>query len=138
MKKNSNLVYSNPAPTASAKQNTASIDGASIESIIDGPHEHKLQNDFFIFIGYGDFMFYLWDNRIDSPTHGNKMEFIVGESYHSSVIVPPGVVHGYKSISANGSFSINLPDVLYAGKNKKESVDEIRHETDPNSKFKIK
>ena len=182
MKKNSNLVYSNPAPTASAKQNTASIDGASIESIIDGviikklkqfkdnrgwlteiyrddqdiiqpvmgyvshtdysiirgPHEHKLQNDFFIFIGYGDFMLYLWDNRIDSPTHGNKMEFIVGESYHSSVIVPPGVVHGYKSISANGSFSINLPDVLYAGKNKKESVDEIRHETDPNSKFKIK
>ena len=32
---------------------------------IRGPHEHKEQTDFFVFIGPGDFELYLWDNRKD-------------------------------------------------------------------------
>jgi len=104
---------------------------------IRGPHEHKYQTDFFVFFVYGDFELYLWDNRKDSETYGEEIKLIVGQSNKVSVIVPPGVIHGYKSISKEGSMSINLPDKLYAGKGKKEEVDEIRYENDKNSKFKI-
>jgi|TARA_Y100000310_G_scaffold146303_1_gene145612 dTDP-4-dehydrorhamnose 3,5-epimerase len=101
-----------------------------------GPHEHKHQTDMFVFVGYGDFELYLWDNRKDSPTFGKHEKFTVGASNKTAVIVPPGVVHGYKSTSEQGSLSINYPDKLYAGKNKTEEVDEIRHE-DKDSKYKI-
>ena len=104
---------------------------------IRGPHEHAKQSDFFVFGGPGDFELYLWDNRSKSSTHGNHEKIIVGESRNVSVLVPPGVVHGYKSITDGGSFSINLPDKLYAGFGRKEEVDEIRHENDSTSKFRI-
>lgn len=102
-----------------------------------GPHEHKDQADFFCFTGPGDFDLYLWDNRKDSSTYKEKIVLRVGESSPCSVIVPAGVVHGYKAISEEGSFSINLPDKLFMGKDKTEEIDEIRHENDENSEFKI-
>ncbi|MBU0536213.1 MAG: dTDP-4-dehydrorhamnose 3,5-epimerase family protein [Nanoarchaeota archaeon] len=102
-----------------------------------GPHEHRLQSDFFVFLGPGDFELYLWDNRKDSPTFGENMKVVVGENNKVSVVVPPGVVHGYKAISKSGSLSINLPDKLYKGENKKDEVDEIRYEEDNDSRFKI-
>ena len=102
-----------------------------------GPHEHVEQTDFFVFVGPGDFELYLWDNRKDSSTYGSDEKLIVGESNNVSVLVPPGVIHGYKSITPSGSFSINLPDKLYAGFNKKEPVDEIRHENEDDSKFRM-
>ncbi|OQA30593.1 MAG: dTDP-4-dehydrorhamnose 3,5-epimerase [archaeon ADurb.Bin336] len=105
--------------------------------VVRGPHEHVNQTDFFVFIGPGDFELYLWDNRKNSKTFGEAQKIVVGESNKVSVTVPPGVVHGYKSITESGSLSINLPDKLFAGKDKKEAIDEIRHEKDLDSKFKI-
>jgi dTDP-4-dehydrorhamnose 3,5-epimerase len=105
--------------------------------IVRGPHEHVHQTDFFVFIGPGDFELYLWDNRPNSSTYQEKMVLLVGESNPVNVKVPPGVVHGYKSVSATGSISINLLDKLYKGKGKREEVDEIRHEQDPHSPFQI-
>ncbi|PIN86261.1 dTDP-4-dehydrorhamnose 3,5-epimerase [Candidatus Woesearchaeota archaeon CG10_big_fil_rev_8_21_14_0_10_44_13] len=105
---------------------------------VRGPHEHKKQTDFFVFTGPGDFELYLWDNRKNSVTFGRSMRITAGESNKVSVIVPPGVVHGYKSISRNGSFSINLPDRLYKGEGRKEEIDEIRHEDDPDPRFMIR
>ena len=102
-----------------------------------GPHEHKKQSDYFVFLGPGDFELYLWDNRKDSDSYGEKDKIVVGESNKVLVIVPPGVVHGYKAISEKGGLCINLPDKLYAGKDKKEEVDEIRHEEDDASNYKI-
>ena len=104
---------------------------------IRGPHEHKKQSDFFVFIGLGDFALYLWDNRKKSKTYGMQQKLILGESNKATVLVPPGVVHSYKSISKKGSISINLPDKLYAGKGKRGPVDEIRHENNPQSKFRM-
>ena len=104
---------------------------------IRGPHEHLGQTDFFVFVGPGDFELYLWDDRKNSPTQGINKRLVVGESNNVSVVVPPGVVHGYKSISEEGSFSVNLPDKLYGGVDRKEEVDEIRHENNRNSKFRI-
>jgi dTDP-4-dehydrorhamnose 3,5-epimerase len=93
-----------------------------------GPHEHKFQSDFFVFVGPGEFDLYLWDRREDSETKGETMKIRVGEFNPVSVLVPLGVVHGYKCVSDIPAFSINFPDKLYRGEGKKEEVDEIRWE----------
>jgi dTDP-4-dehydrorhamnose 3,5-epimerase len=103
-----------------------------------GPHEHKEQSDLFAFIGPGKFKLYLWDNRKDSETYQEKMEIEGGEDNLISVIVPPGVVHGYKCISEKAAWCINLPNKLYKGKNKNEEIDEIRWEENSDSPFIIK
>ncbi len=102
-----------------------------------GPHEHIQQSDLFVFMGPGTFKLYLWDNRKNSPTYQEKMELEGGEDNPLAVIVPPGVVHGYKCISDNPAWCINLPDKLYKGNNKNEEIDEIRWEDKPDSPFKI-
>ena len=97
--------------------------------IARGPHEHKNQTDIFCFMGPGNFMIKLWDNRKESRTYGYCMEIIGREDNPIRVIVPPGVVHGYKNISEDiGGMVLNYPDKLYRGWDKKEEVDEIRHE----------
>ena len=106
--------------------------------IIRGPHEHKEQSDLFVFIGPGTFKLYLWDNRKNSETYEEKMELEGGEDNLLAVIVPPGVVHGYKCISDQPAWCINMPNKLYKGENKSEKVDEIRWEENPDSPFKIK
>ena len=105
--------------------------------MIRGPHEHKFQSDCFVFSGPGNFELHLWDNRENSQTFKEALKIEVGENNPAFVIVPPGVVHGYKNISEKDSFCINLPNKLYAGVKKKEEVDEIRWEKDPESPFKI-
>jgi dTDP-4-dehydrorhamnose 3,5-epimerase len=105
--------------------------------VVRGPHEHKFQSDFFVFIGPGNFELHLWDNREGSETKGEYMKIEAGEKNPTSVIVPPGVVHAYKCVSDIPGYSINFPDKLYKGENKTEEVDEIRWENDENSPFKI-
>ena len=105
--------------------------------VIRGPHEHVAQSDCFIFVGPGSFKLYLWDRRETSSTNGEKLEIEVGADHPTLVIVPPGVVHGYKCISDTPAISINLPDKLYKGKGKQEEIDEIRWEKDPESPYRI-
>jgi len=97
--------------------------------IARGPHEHLKQTDIFCFMGPGNFKIKLWDNRSESRTYGNCMVIEGGEDNPTTVIVPPGVVHGYKNISDKVmGMVLNYPDKLYRGWNRKEEVDEIRHE----------
>lgn len=110
---------------------------ATKSGVVRGPHEHKEQSDLFVFVGQGKFRVHLWDNRAYSATYKEKMEIEGGEGEEIAVLVPPGVVHGYKCISSIDGWSINLPDKLYAGKDRKDEVDEIRWEKDPASPFKI-
>lgn len=102
-----------------------------------GPHEHKDQSDGFVFIGPGNFELYLWDRRAGSRTNGEHMTVQVGASNPVLVIVPPGVVHGYKNISDVDGWCINMPDKLYKGSEKKEEIDEIRWESDSESPYRI-
>lgn len=104
--------------------------------IIRGPHEHKFQSDCFVFMGPGDFELHLWDRR-EGGTNGEYVKIVVGQSNPSMVIVPPGVVHGYKCVSDNDAYSLNLPDKLYRGEGKKEEVDEIRWEALKDSPYTI-
>lgn len=106
--------------------------------ICRGPHEHEEQTDIFSFIGPGNFLIRLWDNRKKSPTFANYMEFYGGSDNPITVIVPPGVVHGYKNISKlERGMVLNYPNQLFMGWDKKEPVDEIRHENEAKSPFKM-
>lgn len=105
--------------------------------VIRGPHEHVSQFDLFVFVGPGRFELHLWDRRENSPTQGEYFKEVFGEDNPSAIIVPPGVVHGYKCVSDHDGWCINLPDKLYKGEGKKEEVDEIRWELDSESPYKI-
>ncbi|MFC1756426.1 dTDP-4-dehydrorhamnose 3,5-epimerase family protein [Patescibacteria group bacterium] len=105
--------------------------------IARGPHEHEHQSDGFVFIGPGNMRLYLWDNRENSKTYKKHGSLNVGKDNPVMVIIPPGVVHGYKCISKNPAWCINLPNKLYMGHGKKEEIDEIRWENKKNSLFKI-
>ncbi len=100
-----------------------------------GPHEHKYQTDIFSFIGPGNFKVQLWDNRKDSATYRNKMVIMAGSNNPFTIIIPNGIVHGYKNISeTEDGMVINYPDKLYRGREKRDVVDEVRHE-DKEDKF---
>lgn len=105
--------------------------------IARGPHEHKHQADCFVFVGPGKFIVHLWDRREKSETNGEYMKIEAGEEAPVMVIVPPGVVHGYKCVGDKDAYCINLPDKLYRGANKTAEIDEIRWEQDLNSPYKI-
>ncbi len=102
-----------------------------------GPHEHREQADFFCFLGPSNFKVYLWDNRKDSSTYYHKMVIVGGEDAPKSVLVPPGVVHAYKNIGGKFGMVVNCPNRLFAGWHRKDPVDEIRHEVDPDTIFKL-
>ena len=106
--------------------------------VFRGPHEHKHQTDIFSFIGPGNFIIKLWDNRVKKKTYGNYMELFVGADNPVTLIVPPGVVHGYKNISkTEQAMAINYPDHLYKGWGRQENVDEIRYEDLDEPDFKM-
>ena len=107
----------------------------TLPGVLRGPHEHVDQADLFAWVGPGDFKVSLWDNRPESPTYGNRMEFFMGANNPGSAIIPKGVVHCYRCISADPGFVINCPNRLYAGDGKLSPVDEIRHEDDPENPF---
>jgi dTDP-4-dehydrorhamnose 3,5-epimerase len=102
-----------------------------------GPHEHLGQTDTFLFFEGAPYMLYLWDNRAQSPTYGAHIAVVVGGEAMTRVIVPPGVVHGYKNIGDHTAAVLNFPNQLYAGWDREAEVDEIRHEANEVSPFVI-
>ncbi len=101
--------------------------------ITRGPHEHIEQTDYFCFLG--TFALYLWDNRRMSATY--KKRKVIENADRMIVVVPPGVVHAYRNSGETDGIVLNFPDRLYAGWGKKERVDEMRYESDPESPFRI-
>ncbi len=107
-----------------------------------GPHEHEDQSDLFFFAGPADFKLVLWEKSEDAQFDLRcetlyREEHIVGASNPTGVIVPPGVIHGYKNISEVSGLVINAPNKLYAGPGKLYKVDEIRHEDEKNTDLVI-
>ena len=105
--------------------------------VVRGPHEHQRQSDCFIFLGPGNFELHLWDRREGSVTKGEYFKEVFGEQNPAMIIIPPGVVHGYKNISDKDAWCINFPDQLYRGEGRRGEVDDIRWEEDLNSPYKI-
>jgi dTDP-4-dehydrorhamnose 3,5-epimerase len=102
-----------------------------------GPHEHVDQADLFCFIGPSNFKLRMWDNRVGSETFNHVLTLVAGEDNPKSVLVPLGVVHAYQNVGGVDGIVINCPNRLYAGKGKREEVDEIRHEDDPETIFRM-
>ena len=102
-----------------------------------GPHEHVDQADLFCFIGPSTFNMRMWDNRPASTTYNNMMSFEAGADNPMAVVVPKGVVHGYRNIGSVDGMVINCPNRLYMGEGKLEAIDEIRHEDDPQTIYRM-
>ena len=102
-----------------------------------GPHEHVDQADLFCFIGPSTFQMRMWDNRPESPTFNYIMTLYLGEDDARAVVVPKGVVHAYKNIGTADGMVINCPNRLYMGEGKREPIDEIRHEDDANTIYRM-
>jgi dTDP-4-dehydrorhamnose 3,5-epimerase len=102
-----------------------------------GPHEHVDQADYFCFIGPSSFKVYLWDNRPASKTFRHRQTEIAGVDKPMMLIIPPGVVHAYQNVGKEPGLVFNCPNRLYKGPGKKEPVDEIRHEDEKDSLFRL-
>jgi dTDP-4-dehydrorhamnose 3,5-epimerase len=102
-----------------------------------GPHEHVDQADVFCFLGPSNFKIYLWDRRPDSASYLAKQVEVVGIDRPMRVVVPPGVVHAYKNVGAEPGIVFNCPNRLYKGHGRKDPVDEIRHEDDAGSVYRL-
>jgi dTDP-4-dehydrorhamnose 3,5-epimerase len=110
---------------------------ATTPGVTRGPHEHVDQADFFCFIGPSNFMLRLWDNRPGSDTYNNVSTLIVGEDNPKSVLIPAGVVHAYRNVGSVPGVVFNCPNRLYMGEGKRHLVDEIRHEDDPETIYRM-
>jgi len=102
-----------------------------------GPHEHVDQADLFCFIGPSNFKIRVWDNRADSPTYRNVTTVYGGADNPVSVLVPKGVVHAYQNVGSVPGVVINCPNRLFMGEGKREPIDEIRHEDDPDTPYRM-
>ena len=102
-----------------------------------GPHEHVAQADLFVFLGPSTFELRMWDNRRESATYWHRMIIRAGEDEPKAVIVPKGVVHAYRNVGDSPGLVVNCPNRLYMGEGRREPVDEIRHEDDPRTVFRM-
>ena len=93
--------------------------------VVKAWHLHKIQDDNFVVVK-GMVKLVLYDGREDSPTKGTVTEYFIGEHHPLLVRVPAGVHHGWKCISTEEAFVINVCTDLY----NYESPDEFRTEWD--------
>ena len=110
---------------------------ATSPGVTRGPHEHVDQADFFCFIGPSNFKLRVWDNRPQSETFNHMITMVVGEDNPTSILIPAGVVHAYQNIGSIPGIVFNCPNRLYMGQGKKEKIDEIRHEDDPQTIYRM-
>ena len=110
---------------------------ATNSGVTRGPHEHVDQADLFCFLGPSNFKLRLWDNREHSKTFRCTSTLIVGQDNPVAVLVPAGVVHAYQNVGELDGIVINCPNRLYRGAGRKEEVDEIRHESDPETIYRM-
>ena len=62
-------------------------------------HVHQRQVDWW-YVGVGVLKVALYDTRSGSPTHGELMEFFLGDQHPARVVkIPFGVAHGCKAVS---------------------------------------
>ena len=80
--------------------------------VVKGWHLHKVQDDFFACVR-GMVKLVIYDAREDSPTHGMVKEYYIGDHNPQLVKVPAGTYHGWKCISQEESFVINIPSEPY-------------------------
>jgi dTDP-4-dehydrorhamnose 3,5-epimerase len=89
--------------------------------VVKAWHAHQRQTDFICIIK-GMCRVGLFDNREGSPTRGEIDDMVIGEHNLILLQIPPGVFHGFKTVSPDEVFLVNLPSEPYD----RESPDELR------------
>jgi dTDP-4-dehydrorhamnose 3,5-epimerase len=101
-----------------------------------GPHQHVGQDDYFTFAGPSDFRVYLWDDRPGSAKAARGWFINTGEKTPARIYVPRGIVHAYRNIGNSPGLVVTVTSLLFKGENRRDPVDEIRHELDPHSPYR--
>lgn len=70
-------------------------------------HLHEIHTDQFT-VTRGKMQIVCVDVREDSPTYGDVNSFITGIQRPSLIMIPPGVMHGWKALSQPESIVVNL------------------------------
>jgi len=68
------------------------------EGTIKAFHWHEKQDDLW-FVATGKALVVLYDKREDSPTYKETQVIEMGEDNYKLVVIPTGVLHGYKVVS---------------------------------------
>lgn len=102
-----------------------------------GPHQHVGQDDYFTFAGPSNFTVYLWDDRPGSAKAAKGWFILTGEQAPSRIYVPRGVVHAYRNTGGTCGLVVTTTSLLFKGEGRRDPVDEIRHELDRNSAYKL-
>ena len=89
--------------------------------VVRGWHAHRSQTDVIVVIS-GRALIGLYDAREDSATRGTAEGHVVDAAEPRAIFVPPGVFHGYKTLSASLALIANFPDQLYD----RSAPDEVR------------
>lgn len=84
----------------------------NLPQVIRGWHWHERQTDTIVVID-GLAKVPLYDARPDSPTRGTVEEHVLGGANLAALVVPPGVWHGYKTVSAGPAVILNFFDQVY-------------------------
>ena len=80
--------------------------------VIKGWHMHVRQDDNVVCVK-GTIKLALYDGREGSATHGEVQEIFLGEHKPILVHIPREVYHGWKCISVEEAFIVNMPNELY-------------------------
>lgn len=80
--------------------------------VIRAWHWHELQTDFWVCVK-GMIKAVLYDRRPDSTTFGQTQEVFMGERNQVLLVIPPQVVHGYKTIGIEPALLVNFPTEVY-------------------------
>jgi dTDP-4-dehydrorhamnose 3,5-epimerase len=101
-----------------------------------GPHQHVLQDDYFTFAGPSDFSVFLWDDRPGSAKAARGWLVKTGAAAPSRIYVPRGVIHAYRNTGKVPGLVVTVTSLLFKGENRRDPVDEIRHELNPDSPYR--
>ena len=108
----------------------------SSPGVTRGPHQHVGQDDYFTFAGPSEFNVYLWDDRPGSAKAARGWVITTGTSAPSRIHVPRGVVHAYRNTGKVDGLVVTVTSLLFKGEGRRDPVDEIRHELNPDSPYK--
>jgi dTDP-4-dehydrorhamnose 3,5-epimerase len=94
--------------------------------VVKGWHFHSDQTDNIVCLK-GMIKLALYDDRADSKTKGEVNQFFIGEQAPKCIQVPKGVYHGWKCVSSDTAYIMNMPDKAYDYKKPDE------HRVDPHN-----
>lgn len=109
----------------------------SLPGVQRGPHEHVEQDDYFSFAGPSDFDVALWDARPGAAGPQRGWLIRTGARKPSRIFIPRGVVHGYRNVGNVPGLVVTVASALFRGEGRTGPVDEIRHECQPGTPYRM-